>query len=123
MQFSHSVLKFNAPWFQRVSPHIYSMGKVYFFVISIEKTAYWEKRMFQQYCRHAWTQLQTNRLKEINHVLLFFFSVAAPPNKKRVWSWPAYLEEERAIAAPVKLFKEVFFLWNTAQFSYNLFFI
>ncbi|XP_049586788.1 lethal(3)malignant brain tumor-like protein 4 isoform X1 [Syngnathus scovelli] len=30
----------------------------------------------------------------------------APPNKKRAWSWPAYLEEERAIAAPVKLFKE-----------------
>uniref|UniRef100_A0A8P4GIU3 L3MBTL histone methyl-lysine binding protein 1b n=1 Tax=Dicentrarchus labrax TaxID=13489 RepID=A0A8P4GIU3_DICLA len=27
-------------------------------------------------------------------------------NKKRAWSWPAYLEEERAIAAPVKLFKE-----------------
>ncbi|KAG7242021.1 hypothetical protein INR49_024066 [Caranx melampygus] len=32
--------------------------------------------------------------------------VAAPPNKKRAWSWPAYLEEEKAIAAPVKLFKE-----------------
>lgn len=32
--------------------------------------------------------------------------VPAPPNKKRAWSWPAYLEEERAIAAPVKLFKE-----------------
>uniref|UniRef100_A0A4W6CHR6 L3MBTL histone methyl-lysine binding protein 1b n=1 Tax=Lates calcarifer TaxID=8187 RepID=A0A4W6CHR6_LATCA len=32
--------------------------------------------------------------------------VAAPPNKKRAWSWPAYLEEERAVAAPVKLFKE-----------------
>ncbi|XP_035490127.2 lethal(3)malignant brain tumor-like protein 4 isoform X4 [Scophthalmus maximus] len=32
--------------------------------------------------------------------------VAAPPNKKRAWSWPAYIEEERAIAAPVKLFKE-----------------
>ncbi|XP_077432334.1 lethal(3)malignant brain tumor-like protein 4 isoform X2 [Vanacampus margaritifer] len=30
----------------------------------------------------------------------------AQPNKKRAWSWPAYLEEERAIAAPVKLFKE-----------------
>ncbi|XP_077382079.1 lethal(3)malignant brain tumor-like protein 4 isoform X2 [Festucalex cinctus] len=30
----------------------------------------------------------------------------APPNKKRAWSWPAYLEEERAVAAPVKLFKE-----------------
>ncbi|XP_051921780.1 lethal(3)malignant brain tumor-like protein 4 isoform X1 [Hippocampus zosterae] len=30
----------------------------------------------------------------------------APLNKKRAWSWPAYLEEERAIAAPVKLFKE-----------------
>ncbi|XP_061633983.1 lethal(3)malignant brain tumor-like protein 4 isoform X1 [Phyllopteryx taeniolatus] len=28
-------------------------------------------------------------------------------SKKRAWSWPAYLEEERAIAAPVKLFKEV----------------
>uniref|UniRef100_A0A8C9X3L3 L3MBTL histone methyl-lysine binding protein 1b n=1 Tax=Sander lucioperca TaxID=283035 RepID=A0A8C9X3L3_SANLU len=32
--------------------------------------------------------------------------VTAPANKKRAWSWPAYLEEERAIAAPVKLFKE-----------------
>ncbi|KAF7669719.1 hypothetical protein LDENG_00147160 [Lucifuga dentata] len=32
--------------------------------------------------------------------------VPAPLNKKRTWSWPAYLEEERAIAAPVKLFKE-----------------
>lgn len=30
----------------------------------------------------------------------------APLNKKRAWSWPAYLEEEKAIAAPVKLFKE-----------------
>ncbi|XP_061572788.1 lethal(3)malignant brain tumor-like protein 4 [Cololabis saira] len=30
----------------------------------------------------------------------------APTNKKRAWSWPAYLEEERAVAAPVKLFKE-----------------
>uniref|UniRef100_A0A7N8YKI1 L3MBTL histone methyl-lysine binding protein 1b n=1 Tax=Mastacembelus armatus TaxID=205130 RepID=A0A7N8YKI1_9TELE len=30
----------------------------------------------------------------------------APPTKKRAWSWPAYLEEEKAIAAPVKLFKE-----------------
>uniref|UniRef100_A0A671UJP6 L3MBTL histone methyl-lysine binding protein 1b n=1 Tax=Sparus aurata TaxID=8175 RepID=A0A671UJP6_SPAAU len=33
-------------------------------------------------------------------------SAMAAPNKKRAWSWPAYLEEERAIAAPVKLFKE-----------------
>ncbi|XP_017280534.1 lethal(3)malignant brain tumor-like protein 4 isoform X2 [Kryptolebias marmoratus] len=32
--------------------------------------------------------------------------VAPPPSKKRAWSWPAYLEEERAVAAPVKLFKE-----------------
>uniref|UniRef100_A0A672G7B9 SAM domain-containing protein n=1 Tax=Salarias fasciatus TaxID=181472 RepID=A0A672G7B9_SALFA len=30
----------------------------------------------------------------------------APANKKRAWSWPAYLEEEKAIAAPVKFFKE-----------------
>ncbi|XP_028983721.1 lethal(3)malignant brain tumor-like protein 4 isoform X2 [Betta splendens] len=30
----------------------------------------------------------------------------APPNKKWAWSWPAYLEEEKAIASPVKLFKE-----------------
>ncbi|XP_055022518.1 lethal(3)malignant brain tumor-like protein 3, partial [Boleophthalmus pectinirostris] len=30
----------------------------------------------------------------------------APPNKKRAWSWPSYLEEEKAVAAPVKLFKE-----------------
>uniref|UniRef100_A0A3B4BBN4 SAM domain-containing protein n=1 Tax=Periophthalmus magnuspinnatus TaxID=409849 RepID=A0A3B4BBN4_9GOBI len=26
--------------------------------------------------------------------------------EKRAWSWPAYLEEEKAVAAPVKLFKE-----------------
>uniref|UniRef100_A0A1A8CYL8 L(3)mbt-like 1b n=1 Tax=Nothobranchius kadleci TaxID=1051664 RepID=A0A1A8CYL8_NOTKA len=32
--------------------------------------------------------------------------VTAPLSKKRAWSWPAYLEEERAVAAPVKLFKE-----------------
>ncbi|KAJ8004929.1 hypothetical protein DPEC_G00141390 [Dallia pectoralis] len=32
--------------------------------------------------------------------------VTAPPNKKRPWSWPSYLEVEKAIAAPVKLFKE-----------------
>uniref|UniRef100_A0A3B5QPH1 L3MBTL histone methyl-lysine binding protein 1b n=1 Tax=Xiphophorus maculatus TaxID=8083 RepID=A0A3B5QPH1_XIPMA len=32
--------------------------------------------------------------------------VPATPNKKRAWSWPAYLEEGRTIAAPVKLFKE-----------------
>uniref|UniRef100_A0A8C9WZR8 L3MBTL histone methyl-lysine binding protein 1b n=1 Tax=Sander lucioperca TaxID=283035 RepID=A0A8C9WZR8_SANLU len=35
-----------------------------------------------------------------------YFLLTAPANKKRAWSWPAYLEEERAIAAPVKLFKE-----------------
>uniref|UniRef100_A0A3B3QJ71 L3MBTL histone methyl-lysine binding protein 1b n=1 Tax=Paramormyrops kingsleyae TaxID=1676925 RepID=A0A3B3QJ71_9TELE len=28
------------------------------------------------------------------------------PSKKKAWSWSAYLEEERAIAAPAKLFKE-----------------
>uniref|UniRef100_A0A8C4IJ19 L3MBTL histone methyl-lysine binding protein 1b n=1 Tax=Dicentrarchus labrax TaxID=13489 RepID=A0A8C4IJ19_DICLA len=47
---------------------------------------------------------------EVRSILLAFvsiyFSVSAPANKKRAWSWPAYLEEERAIAAPVKLFKE-----------------
>uniref|UniRef100_A0A8C9RH69 L3MBTL histone methyl-lysine binding protein 1b n=1 Tax=Scleropages formosus TaxID=113540 RepID=A0A8C9RH69_SCLFO len=32
--------------------------------------------------------------------------VTAPPAKKKAWSWAAYLEEERAIAAPAKLFKE-----------------
>ncbi|KAM8870851.1 lethal(3)malignant brain tumor-like protein 4 isoform 5-T7 [Spinachia spinachia] len=32
--------------------------------------------------------------------------VTGPANKKRAWSWPSYLEEERAIAAPAKLFKE-----------------
>uniref|UniRef100_A0A671UJG8 L3MBTL histone methyl-lysine binding protein 1b n=1 Tax=Sparus aurata TaxID=8175 RepID=A0A671UJG8_SPAAU len=45
------------------------------------------------------------------HCLCFYCCFAQPsamaaPNKKRAWSWPAYLEEERAIAAPVKLFKE-----------------
>uniref|UniRef100_A0A674D5M7 L3MBTL histone methyl-lysine binding protein 1b n=1 Tax=Salmo trutta TaxID=8032 RepID=A0A674D5M7_SALTR len=33
-------------------------------------------------------------------------AVTAPPNKKRPWSWPSYMEEEKAIAAPLKLFKE-----------------
>uniref|UniRef100_H3DLY5 L3MBTL histone methyl-lysine binding protein 1b n=1 Tax=Tetraodon nigroviridis TaxID=99883 RepID=H3DLY5_TETNG len=33
-------------------------------------------------------------------------SVTGPTNKKRAWSWPVYLEEEKAVAAPVKLFKE-----------------
>ncbi|KAG5858109.1 hypothetical protein ANANG_G00026600 [Anguilla anguilla] len=32
--------------------------------------------------------------------------VTAPPPKKKAWSWATYLEEERAIAAPVKLFRE-----------------
>ncbi|XP_052002940.1 lethal(3)malignant brain tumor-like protein 3 [Xyrauchen texanus] len=32
--------------------------------------------------------------------------VTAPAVKKKTWSWSAYLEEERAIAAPLKLFKE-----------------
>lgn len=47
----------------------------------------------------------------IQHVICHYLFtqplVAAPPNKKRAWSWPSYLEEERAVAAPVKLFKEV----------------
>uniref|UniRef100_A0A671UJV3 L3MBTL histone methyl-lysine binding protein 1b n=1 Tax=Sparus aurata TaxID=8175 RepID=A0A671UJV3_SPAAU len=43
---------------------------------------------------------------------LFFASLSCivtypePQATQRAWSWPAYLEEERAIAAPVKLFKE-----------------
>ncbi|XP_016142481.1 lethal(3)malignant brain tumor-like protein 3 [Sinocyclocheilus grahami] len=32
--------------------------------------------------------------------------VTAPLVKKKTWSWSAYLEEERAITAPLKLFKE-----------------
>ncbi|XP_050988130.1 lethal(3)malignant brain tumor-like protein 4 isoform X1 [Labeo rohita] len=32
--------------------------------------------------------------------------VTAPLVKKKNWSWSAYLEEERAVAAPMKLFKE-----------------
>uniref|UniRef100_A0A8C0Y7D1 L3MBTL histone methyl-lysine binding protein 1b n=1 Tax=Cyprinus carpio carpio TaxID=630221 RepID=A0A8C0Y7D1_CYPCA len=32
--------------------------------------------------------------------------VTAPLVKKKTWSWSAYLEEERTIAAPLKLFKE-----------------
>lgn len=43
-----------------------------------------------------------------SHIIVaIFFSVTVTNNKKRAWSWPAYLEEERAIAAPIKLFKEV----------------
>uniref|UniRef100_A0A669DPE2 L3MBTL histone methyl-lysine binding protein 1b n=1 Tax=Oreochromis niloticus TaxID=8128 RepID=A0A669DPE2_ORENI len=46
----------------------------------------------------------------IQHIICHYLFtqplVAAPPNKKRAWSWPSYLEEERAVAAPVKLFKE-----------------
>lgn len=41
---------------------------------------------------------------------LLLISVTGPTNKKRAWSWPVYLEEEKAIAAPVKLFKEVLYL-------------
>ncbi|KAF4075925.1 hypothetical protein AMELA_G00224620 [Ameiurus melas] len=33
-------------------------------------------------------------------------SVTAAPVKKKAWSWPAYLEEEKAVSAPLKLFKE-----------------
>lgn len=36
-------------------------------------------------------------------------------NKKRAWSWPVYLEEEKAIAAPVKLFKEVILSLNPSS--------
>ncbi|KAI4883634.1 hypothetical protein NFI96_012922 [Prochilodus magdalenae] len=32
--------------------------------------------------------------------------ITAAPVKKKAWSWPAYLEEEKAVAAPLKLFKE-----------------
>ncbi|TRY84580.1 hypothetical protein DNTS_001320 [Danionella cerebrum] len=32
--------------------------------------------------------------------------LTAPPVKKKNWSWSVYLEEERAVAAPLKLFKE-----------------
>ncbi|XP_058232977.1 lethal(3)malignant brain tumor-like protein 1 isoform X2 [Hemibagrus wyckioides] len=32
--------------------------------------------------------------------------VTAAPAKKKAWSWPAFLEEEKAVAAPLKLFKE-----------------
>uniref|UniRef100_A0A7N8YK24 L3MBTL histone methyl-lysine binding protein 1b n=1 Tax=Mastacembelus armatus TaxID=205130 RepID=A0A7N8YK24_9TELE len=41
-----------------------------------------------------------------NNVFIGLAPATAPPTKKRAWSWPAYLEEEKAIAAPVKLFKE-----------------
>uniref|UniRef100_W5M9E4 L3MBTL histone methyl-lysine binding protein 1b n=1 Tax=Lepisosteus oculatus TaxID=7918 RepID=W5M9E4_LEPOC len=33
-------------------------------------------------------------------------TVMTQPAKKKVWSWHTYLEEEKAVAAPVKLFKE-----------------
>lgn len=36
--------------------------------------------------------------------------VTAAPVKKKAWSWPAFLEEEKSVAAPLKLFKEVGFL-------------
>lgn len=42
-----------------------------------------------------------------NHTFFIFDQVTALTNKKRAWSWPAYMEEEKAIAAPIKLFKEV----------------
>ncbi|XP_066529581.1 lethal(3)malignant brain tumor-like protein 4 isoform X2 [Hoplias malabaricus] len=32
--------------------------------------------------------------------------VTAAPVKKKAWSWAAYLEEEKSVAAPLKLFKE-----------------
>lgn len=49
------------------------------------------------------------KYKLLKHLVIISFPpVTAPLSKKRAWSWPAYLEEEKAIAAPVKLFKEVF---------------
>ncbi|KAK1806647.1 hypothetical protein P4O66_005155, partial [Electrophorus voltai] len=32
--------------------------------------------------------------------------VTMPPVKKKAWSWPVYLEEEKAVSVPLKLFKE-----------------
>lgn len=58
---------------------------------------------------------------DIRKCFSFFssLSAAAPPNKKRAWSWPAYLEEEKAVAAPVKLFKEVLiFCYTRLPFIY-----
>uniref|UniRef100_A0A673M977 Lethal(3)malignant brain tumor-like protein 4 n=1 Tax=Sinocyclocheilus rhinocerous TaxID=307959 RepID=A0A673M977_9TELE len=41
--------------------------------------------------------------RRANSVLM---RLTAPLVKKKTWSWSAYLEEERAITAPLKLFKE-----------------
>lgn len=30
-----------------------------------------------------------------------------PPKGKKAWCWASYLEEEKAVAVPAKLFKEV----------------
>uniref|UniRef100_A0A8C7CWQ1 L3MBTL histone methyl-lysine binding protein 1b n=1 Tax=Oncorhynchus kisutch TaxID=8019 RepID=A0A8C7CWQ1_ONCKI len=44
--------------------------------------------------------------KHCDVVCVWQLTLTAPPNKKRPWSWPSYMEEEKAIAAPLKLFKE-----------------
>lgn len=74
-----------------------------------------------------------NPVKHQLYVIFVFvlMSVPATANKKRAWSWPAYLEEGRTIAAPVKLFKEVqtvilpslhlnFFCFNVVSYLSNL---
>lgn len=46
--------------------------------------------------------------------------VTAAPAKKKAWSWPAYLEEEKAVSAPLKLFKEVGCLNDEFKVKYIL---
>ena len=47
-------------------------------------------------------------LYKCNLFVVFFFMTAVPyGGKKKSWCWASYLEQEKAIAAPSKLFKEV----------------
>lgn len=35
------------------------------------------------------------------------FFIAVPSKGRQAWCWASYLEEEKAVAVPTKLFKEV----------------
>lgn len=39
--------------------------------------------------------------------LFDLLSLGLPPKGKKTWCWASYLEEEKAVAVPTKLFKEV----------------
>lgn len=48
----------------------------------------------------------TSEVWEPGPISLTCFS-GVPPKGKKAWCWASYLEEEKAVAVPAKLFKEV----------------